>query len=127
MSCKKCGCCCEAIYIAEDLEHLKNSAKKYPGKDAEFILNYWEPISEEEAIKINPHLKNLSKQYNFYKCNAFDKQTRLCTIQETKGRVCKDFPFYTNKFLHKNFFFYSPTCGYNVPESFEEIGIIKKD
>lgn len=53
--CNMCGMCCKAIKVNCSFEVLKEINTD---DDAKFILKHWEPMTEEESFKVNPHLKN---------------------------------------------------------------------
>jgi Fe-S-cluster containining protein len=126
MTCKLCGACCKAPIIAESMEHIHkilwNYYKSYDflrldigeyDTDYKFIAKYWRPIPMEEAIKINPVLKEwekkgyLKKKYA-YLCTMF--KDGKCAAHDLRPKVCSRFPFYGKpKKLNTN---YTHECGY---------------
>lgn len=120
-----CGMCCRAIRLQispdelkrrvckdEYLRTISDSAKLW---DSEFVYLFWEPITLEEALNINPHLKTW-KEYDeayYYTCTKFDSKTNKCSIHEKRPDVCSRYPWYDQQpFKEYNWYFYSDKCGY---------------
>ena len=129
MECEKCGKCCEAIYLSENIEEVRriSLSETFSGNDkstAKFILENWIPLTFEEARKINPYLvKEGDFSKNWYKCNQFNKESRLCNVHHERPNVCSGYPFYSSgrfqvenvkgeRRLHADFRFYSEKCGF---------------
>lgn len=112
--CKRCGKCCEAICLCYSYEQLKLYEDNEEAKE---LVKIFEPITQEEALEINPHLQvwiNKSKNGRyFYRCTQYDKGTKLCRIHDSKQRICTEFPFYGKEKLPSHEEFYSEDCGYN--------------
>lgn len=141
--CKKCGMCCRAIRInkswdeiiameAEPIpEELGKSITKY--NDAGFIRTFWNPITLEEALEINPHLATWPryKENFYYRCTKFDAKTNECTINNLKPHVCKEFPWYDSapKEDENSWHFYSENCGYieDIPHAVGTCSTCKKE
>jgi len=109
-----CGKCCEAIglrYSPEDLRKYKTN------RDAIWILKNWNQITQEDALKINPHLNKWVEKINtklfFYNCINYDKEKRICKIHKNKPNICADYPFYGRGKIAYDELFYSPSCGYD--------------
>jgi Fe-S-cluster containining protein len=129
MSCKKCGMCCRAIYLAEGMKELQSRHYNESSGDGYFIVNNWIEISKEEAFKINPYLQRLYKikEYHFYTCKQFDEKNNLCKIHDNNPHVCNKYPFYGNRLLSPMFGFYTNKCGYNDLKYLSKIRIRVKD
>jgi hypothetical protein len=91
--------------------------KSFSTNEAHFIVTNWSPITEEEAIKINPYLTKWINLHNeqkiaiyFYRCNLLNNNK--CTVHK-KGQphVCTGYPFY-GRHHGMNYSFYTDTCGY---------------
>lgn len=117
--CLKCGTCCKAIILNENLDEIKNiaSAAKLTNNRqcAEFILENWVSITKDEALLINPYLKDWIEyrtdcELNFYTCKKFNHQTNLCEVHKNRPSVCSGFPFY-DKPPYKTHW-YSNNCGF---------------
>jgi Fe-S-cluster containining protein len=118
--CKMCGSCCKAIGIGSSREELLayqwgvNESfdffleKPEYGHDVHFILKYWEPITRDEAIKINPLLKRWPAYIHFYRCTLF--KDNKCSMHKDRPRTCKGFPRYGKP--RKEVLNYSKDCGY---------------
>jgi Fe-S-cluster containining protein len=115
--CKKCGSCCQAIWLRYSIKDIREILKKYPSNlDAIFILKNWERISYKDALKINSRIKIFKKNYKksyFYICNKYDKINKKCTIHDNKPRICKDYPFYGKNKIPLGLVFYNDKCGFN--------------
>jgi Fe-S-cluster containining protein len=123
--CKMCGMCCRAIRLPVDWEYFidrypepitedrEGCVTKYT--DLEFIRTFWQPISKEKALEINPHLKTWPTFEDgfYYKCTKFDEKTNKCTVNEDKPRVCYGFPFYDHTPTQNDVkYLYSEDCGF---------------
>jgi Fe-S-cluster containining protein len=89
-----------------------------PQPSLKFAFENWEPITKEEAYKINPYLKNHNDDgHYYYSCRQFDPENNKCLVQKDKPPVCSGFPWYGRKPLG-----YPPTysveCGYNSDISY---------
>lgn len=111
-SCNLCGRCCEAIALRDDWTRLENYQG---GGDRGFVAKHWKPISKEEATKVNAYLlSNPNFQaYNFYTCDWFDKEKRICSHHEERPSVCRDYPWYGGQ-VRTDEVFYSEDCGYKI-------------
>ena len=136
MSCNKCGMCCKAIRMIYSMDYIKSVDNGDIKSDANFIVNNWEAISEEEALSINPYLiESLNKSKNnnpnlkfyFYKCHQFDHENNLCKVHNiSQPRICYGYPFYDRKDISKDEAFYSKDCGYNDVKYFKKDNEIEK-
>jgi Fe-S-cluster containining protein len=102
-----CGKCCKAIRLSVDWDYIlrlcpqagteEEIKSSISIRDSLFIRSFWKPISIEEALKINPHLRTWPNAENeeiahYYICTKFDESTNKCTIHESRARVCYGFP-----------------------------------
>ena len=90
--CNMCGKCCEVINLPVSHEEFKVGFYR----DGEFILKYWKPISEEEALRINQHIRHGvdGTPSFYYTCDKYDVSTKLCTAHTERPSVCSQFPWY---------------------------------
>ena len=91
----KCNCCGECCRVI-NLQYTKKRLMKIKNPSVKFILEHWYRISREEAHKRQPskgYLNGWSGSY-FYVCDAWDEETRLCKIHESRPEICSGFPFY---------------------------------
>jgi Fe-S-cluster containining protein len=86
--CSRCGDCCDVI----PLQFTKKDVAAGKSQSREFIIKHWHRISREEAAKRIPTMGY--KGTRFYRCDKWDSATRLCTVQDEKPPVCRDFPWY---------------------------------
>jgi Fe-S-cluster containining protein len=130
-----CGNCCRVIRINLSPEYIANriwtgdfpkSIDNYT--DMEFAYLFWKPITMEKALEINPYLKTWpfydSDKVFYYTCTKFDESKNLCTVHETRPRVCSEFPWYGEVPGKENSrYLYSDKCGYieEVMEGTEDI------
>jgi len=128
--CTGCGSCCKAIWLGHKMSDIKSYASGDPSSnstfDAKFILENWEEITVEEATELNPQFQEKYPQAKdrgfFYKCNAFDAETKRCTKYLDRPNLCRDFPFYPGSHNHKlidgklmlapGYTLYSKDCGF---------------
>lgn len=76
--CAKCGKCCEVIVMNLPMQN-------YPA--------HFEMITETEAFRLNPHLKDIEpKNKYYYKCRELDPRTKLCRIHERRPEFCCKYP-----------------------------------
>lgn len=99
--CSKCGDCCEIIHLADGSYgralRWHNAGRAQPWADAAFILDHWIPVPRDWAASINPDFVWPGRVYaaEYYLCDAWDAETRLCTAHESRPPVCQDFPWYS--------------------------------
>lgn len=132
--CNMCGMCCRAIRLNAPCSRFTEWAEKYKKelkpyldnpslvsetsdesfKEWFFIYLHWQPITEKEAFKINPHLKTWSDtEGHYYTCKCFDSEHNKCTVHDNKPAVCRDYPYYGGN-INKGEKFYSENCGYKI-------------
>ena len=127
MSCNQCGMCCKALVVSispfEAKRYVRNNwpfhdfKNKYQThtEDIIFIAEDLKPLSFDEAIKINPEIKNWdisdSDKAYFYSCPHLADDNK-CSIHDKleKGHMCDGYPWY-GKMPHETDW-YSPNCGY---------------
>lgn len=81
--CKRCGKCCEVIAMNVPM-------KNYPA--------HFKPITEDEAFRLNPHLKEIGlKDKHYYSCSELDPETKLCRIYEKRPAFCRKYPHFGDK------------------------------
>jgi len=137
--CGMCGKCCEAIHIPMSPERIAESAKY--GGDAKFVHENWTPITKEEAFAINPKIESNEewarqnwpgkpedpyKDMYFYTCDRLDKEKGLCTVHETRPRVCSGYPWY-GVLPNETMLWYSDDCGYIVDVEDEKVRRAEQD
>jgi Fe-S-cluster containining protein len=113
--------CCKAIYLGLTVSRIKEIAEEKgadPNGDAAFVYKNWQPMSDEDAYEINPHLRTWGlargeKGFTFFRCTKFDPETNKCTIHDETVRVCNAYPWYDTG-VRPNECFYSPDCGYKI-------------
>lgn len=115
--CKRCGQCCRAICVGYSMECFR----KHSELSAKFIVKHWKEISQEEALKINPHLqkwieKRPDDNFYYYTCDHFDNLTNQCNIHDQSPRICNAYPLYGREKVNIDEIFYTPDCGYNRDE-----------
>jgi Fe-S-cluster containining protein len=137
-ACAQCGLCCEVIGIRADPAYYQRDPKDivWPGDEPEavplifhefmWIKQHFHPISIEEAIAINPHIvdETTREGHSYYTCDAYDKETKLCTAHDDRPAICRDFPWYgksVNPYNLKSF----PRCSYwrDLPRSLWPPGV----
>jgi Fe-S-cluster containining protein len=103
-----------------DYEGIRNS--NYSHK--EFILQHWEPISLEDAIFVNPSLKEFKELLDgefFYKCDLLGEDN-LCGDYDNRPGICKGYPWYGQD-PYDLVIWYSNECGFKEDlERYERIG-----
>lgn len=127
--CEGCGMCCRAIYLPLSHAELTKQATsmgggsipKYTGKhmkdgDWAFTLANFFPITKDEAIQRNPHLKKWEEidgrlGTNFYACVNLDEGTGRCRIHDNLSNVCSGYPWY-GKDPSDEHEFYTDDCFY---------------
>jgi len=114
--CVKCGQCCNAIVLTYGIDNIKAKLKKEgPNKDLQFMVDNFEKITREEAIKRNPYLKKIKGQLQFFKCKKWDPKTKLCSDYKNRGATCINYPFgYYKDKMNLGMFFYSEECGHKI-------------
>lgn len=89
---KRCTHCCEAIHLPK---HVADSLPTNNHPDAIFVLNNWEPISTDEAFKINPYLQEtFSDEGAYFKCKMLTIDG--CSVYDDRPDVCKGYPTYNH-------------------------------
>ncbi len=79
--CKKCGCCCENIYIRHEGKVIKSEEE-------------FENIKKKDSYSFYRHIKVISKD-DFglvFSCNKFDKEKRLCLEHKNRPSICRNYP-----------------------------------
>lgn len=95
--CKQCGMCCEVVALSKSFKEIKALASDGDKtSDCNFAARNFIPISEKQAHKINPHLKNSENRF-YYRCKMYCELTKKCTIHDIKPRICSGFPWYNNE------------------------------
>lgn len=93
--CKKCGKCCEDIYLNKEIIVV---GKK---NNWQFTKNCMNSLSGVKFMEKNWVLiKSDDNGFTFY-CKLFDKKTRLCTAYSVRPNVCKYYPLYKEHKKHK--------------------------
>lgn len=110
--CIKCGDCCEYIAVGFTLDEVR-SDPDFPDRD--FILHHWTPATPSKK-KLNPWMKDKCfNGFNFFSCNLFDSQTRLCKDYETRAVICRKYP----TSFHNSENLISARCGF-MPEELRQ-------
>ena len=107
--CKKCGCCCENIYV----RHKNNVIK---------TQEEFEEIKKTDSYSFYQHITPVN-QDDFgliFECDRFDKEKRLCKDHKKRPSICINYP------SEEIFSFgarLQDCCGYSFEpiEKFEEI------
>ncbi len=79
--CKKCGCCCENIYVRH-------------GKDLIKSKEDFEKIKDTDSYSFYQHITIVGKD-DFgliFSCDRFDKEKRLCTMHNKRPSICRNYP-----------------------------------
>lgn len=71
MSCKKCGICCQWMYIITYEANYKPSE-----------LDVLRGMEKVDSMTVRIPLA----------CKEFDPETKLCKIHDTKPKVCRNYP-----------------------------------
>lgn len=85
LGCARCGDCCENIPMAalDRMVQLRAEGRNADNSrwcaDVDFMSAHWTALPDDP---------------NHYSYDRFDPVERLCTDQEGKPPVCRDFPFY---------------------------------
>lgn len=113
--CKRCGKCCEVIVLNVNSNQIEIIAKQEEkNSDYNFAYRNFKEISKKEAYKINPYLKNWSKEQYiqcFYKCKQYEPISKKCNVYSIRPRVCSGFPWYEYG-TYKEQCFYSKKCSF---------------
>lgn len=148
--CEGCGMCCRAIWIPlkhSEFDHIETMKQnrcreqiQYEEKvtdimdDLTFIIQNWYPLTKEEALERNPHLKtwilpeeitgNFEEMLNehIYGCSQLDTETGRCRIHDNLPHVCSGYPWYRGRPTESHNF-YADDCFYKrdiTPEALEE-------
>jgi Fe-S-cluster containining protein len=77
--------------------------------DQRFLMSHWHPITLEEAQRIRPSatlsVNEQGEPYGqFYRCDQFDAERRLCKAQDKKPAICRNFPWYEGYFSDPDFY-----------------------
>lgn len=125
--CTMCGMCCQAIVLnlhPKSFRYEEELCDEYKDRfdrgeklcDSEFASLFFESITEEDALAINPYLKtwglNGGTKY-YYRCTKFDKSTNSCTVNGQKPHTCSGYPWYGRSPNPKDPL-YSASCGYHI-------------
>lgn len=104
-SCSMCGKCCEAIRLPMSHEKFSPDYTEVLYVDKEFMFDNFVPMSQEEALSINPQLlmgkvhpdgKYEESPGFYYSCKMYDKETKKCNAHDLRPKVCREFPWYGN-------------------------------
>ncbi len=107
--CKKCGCCCENIYIFHAGKIIKTKEEFFElQKTSSYpFYHYISAISKDDFGLI-------------FECNKFDKEKRLCKDHKRRCSICKNYP---QEDIFKMGAALKDGCGYRFEpiENFEEV------
>lgn len=95
--CKQCGLCCKTIPMPCDQDFYKEAAEDNPKGVEAFIYKNWEPITSEEALAINPYLREVEKKtfprsWHYYSCRLLEDNK--CLVHCDKPYMCREYPWY---------------------------------
>ena len=90
--CNRCGTCCRAIPLTINL----TIAKPKEICDGDVLVNFWKPITRDEAVLVNSLLTGVIPiGVYFYRCEFYhEKEGCLLHGQSEKPKACIDFPWY---------------------------------
>ena len=132
--CGKCGSCCRAIWLPVSYcEMIERQVQRgrFVGTDVEFILRWWNPISETLAFVINPYLKTWVRKDDqprgyYFECTRYDHAKKICTAHSERPPVCSNYPWY-NDGPRSGFQFYSLKCAYRADLPTDQGHVIKQE
>ncbi len=111
MSCLQCGTCCDPILLRATKREIREDRSL---EGDEFILLHWHRISQREAFRKRPILRQSHYRGRcYYVCDRHDPTTRQCTAHEERPPICDAFPNHLRvegRPLKLRSF---PDCGYN--------------
>lgn len=125
-TCNGCGDCCERIGLSKTvLGSIPNWSEWYQGwrdwawchlldgEDGGLTNDEQEYIANAEFITQHWRVSGLSSNdgYLYLSCDAFDGETRRCTVHDSKPPVCRNFPWYGDEPIAERLDGY-PRCSY---------------
>lgn len=79
--CRRCGCCCENIYVRHKNKIIKTKEE-------------FEQIKKNDSYSFYQHISVIDKD-DFgliFECDRFDKEKRLCKDHKKRPSICKNYP-----------------------------------
>lgn len=120
-ACNGCGMCCRAIPMSKSLSEIKEIASNGLNSDAKFIVDNWEEITYDDAVKINPSIArkpasiNRKRNRNYFSCTQI-KDDNTCGIYESRPNICKSYPYRSGRYgtggIDIDTLISPDTCGY---------------
>jgi Fe-S-cluster containining protein len=117
--CNRCGMCCRAIALLFSKKDIKERWLKDSG-NREFVLKHWKRISKEQAVKNNPNVASIQKEYvrgnqktYWYECKLLSGND--CSIHEDRPAICEGYPWYGTGPKRKEFL-YGANCGFKLDQ-----------
>ncbi len=92
-TCSGCGACCEVIPLPVRLADIQPGTVYDSPADTAFLLAHWHEMDRATAERMNPGMTGGLSPF-FYRCDAYDPLSRVCTAHATRPEVCRGFPFY---------------------------------
>lgn len=91
LGCARCGDCCDRPFIPVSRGQLTAwlANPRVAGafrRDAVFLDNHWHP----DGVRLGQDEPGLY----YYRCDAFDRESRTCTAHSERPRVCSGYPWY---------------------------------
>lgn len=81
-ACNACGACCDPVVANFDLdEEPRTGTDLDAGESWDFAVEHWTKLGSEGAEV-------------YYRCDAFDPETRLCTAHDDRPPICSGYPWY---------------------------------
>ncbi len=108
-NCKGCGQCCKVLIISDKQWNKKRIADD---PDLLWAHKHLTKITRAAAIKLNPHIKNITK-IGFYKCDYFDYNTNTCKGYDDRRWMCTAYPFYGDSVVDCSNHPHTPDCYYS--------------
>lgn len=142
MPCLRSGMCCRVI-VLEGSDRSPDAIRDLADRDLDqgrvdtdalFISRNWQPITEAEALAVNPSAllwvsrsRSRGERVYLYRCEQLDEATDLCRAHEVKPHVCSGYPFYDGRAdgIGPRGLLW-PGCGY-VDEAIEKQAAIRRD
>jgi Fe-S-cluster containining protein len=128
--CNCCGQCCRALSIDYSKVELKRQLEydlellgRHPDHrhreqillfkhDVEFILKYWQRISREKALSINPALAGRGTEERYFFCCSCLGDDGSCAQHLDRPQVCRGYPWYGQ--LPRPDALFALPCGYEI-------------
>ena len=78
-----CGDCCDPVWYPFGPADIRQSAATTRAADLVFAAAHWHATGERD-----------DDGRHAYRCDRFDRETRLCTAHDERPPICRGYPWY---------------------------------